>query len=138
MSQAPFLADPARGPEPFLLDASALLALGAGNQFLSGLVSRTHPQSNRFLYVPAMCLAAATAQRPALAAHIGGLEAIEVLNLGYDDASAAGAEIAEGADWQVAHALVAAGPSAEWPQGLPVLTVETGPYKARGISATPV
>jgi hypothetical protein len=126
------------GPVAVLLDTTALLALGAGNKLLSRLVVAAHAQSKRFLYAPAMCLAAATAQRPTLAAHIGALPAIEVLDLGFVEASAVGAVIAEGASWQLAHALTTAGPSVEWPRGLPVLTTEAGPYEARGIRTIPV
>lgn len=125
-------------PVAVLLDATALLALGAGNRLLSRLVVAAHAQSNRYLYAPAMCLAAATAQRPALAAHIGALPAIEVVDLGFVEASAAGAVIAEGGSWQFAQALASAGPSIEWPKGLPVLTTEVGPYEARGIQTIPV
>ena len=124
MSQEP--AGPGNAGPPGLaaviLDATALLALGAGNQFLSRLVVAAHAQSGRYLYAPAMCLAAATAQRPALAAHVGALPAIEVLDLGFAAAAASGAVIAEGVSWQLAHALTTAAPSLEWPQGLPVLT----------------
>jgi hypothetical protein len=120
-------------PEPgtrsaVVVDDTALVALGAGNQMMSRLVVAAHGAPGRYVYTPAMCLAAAVARRPRLGDHVGSLLAIHVVDLGFDGARAAGVLIAEGADWQHAHAVTAARPSPEWPTGLPVVTAAPDAY----------
>jgi hypothetical protein len=122
-------------PAAAVVDSTALLALGAGNQTMSRLVAVASGSARLHVYAPAMCVTAAVAARPALADHIGGLLAIQVVDLGFAAATAAGALIAAGADWRHAHAVAAAAPSAEWPSGLPVVTVAPDVYTAHGIQA---
>ncbi len=137
MTEVPEI-DTKADPRAAVLDATALLALGAGNQSLSRMVFAAHHDPERHLFTPALCLAAATAERPALAEHLGGLSAIEILDLGFVGASAVGKLIAQGEGWQLAHAMASAEESLEWPEGLPVVTADSGPYEARGHQIIPV
>jgi hypothetical protein len=121
-----------------VFDHTALLALGSGNQLASRLVVAAHGQAGRHVYAPALCVAAAVAQRPALADHIGALPAIEVVDLAYAGARTVGALIAGGLDWQACHAVDAARPSAEWPRGLPVVTTLPDLYRPHGIASIPL
>ncbi|HEV2087881.1 MAG TPA: hypothetical protein VGR21_06195 [Cryptosporangiaceae bacterium] len=105
-----------------VFDHTALSGLGAGTRFLSRMVDRAHYEPNRYVYAPALCLVAAVADRRGLADHVGALPALEVLDLGYAAASAVGELVAAEVDWRLAHAVQAATPNAEWPQGLPVVT----------------
>jgi hypothetical protein len=116
-----------------IVDHSALIALGTGNQVMSRLVVAAHDEPDLYLYAPAMCVAAAVAHRPQLGDHVGSLLAIQVMDLGFTDAQAAGVLIAEGADWRSAHAIAAAKPSAEWPSGLPVVTAVPDAYISQGL-----
>jgi hypothetical protein len=121
-----------------VFDHTALLALGSGSQLASRLVVASHGQAGRRVYAPALCLAAAVAQRPALADHIGALPAIEVVDLAYAAASTVGRLIAEGLDWQACQAVDAARPSAQWPRGLPVVTALPDVYRPYGIAPIPL
>ncbi len=117
-----------------VFDHTALVALGSGSQLASRLVVGAHGRAGRHVYAPALCLAAAVAQRPALADHVGALEAIEVVDLGYAAAGRVGRFIAAGADWRDAQAIEAARPTAEWLAGLPVVTAQPQAYQAYGIT----
>lgn len=119
-------------------DDSALIALGRGNQLMSALVVAAHHQPGRFVYAPAMCVAAAASTRPELAAHVGGLLAIRVVDLGFSGAAAVGVLIAQGVGWRRAHAVASARPSAEWPMGLPVVTANPGAYTEHGLKTIPL
>jgi len=121
-----------------VFDHTALLALGSGSQLASQLVVAAHGQVGRHVYTPALCLAAAVAQRPALADHIGALPAMEVIELGFTAAGSVGHLIADGADWQACQAIDAARPSAEWPHGLPVVTALPALYRPHGIALIPL
>jgi hypothetical protein len=116
-----------------VFDHTALLALGAGNQMASQVVTQAHGGTGRYVCVPALCLAAAAADRPALADHIGMLPAVEVIELGYASAAAVGRLVGDGMDWRAAHAADAARPSLEWPAGRPVVTGTPDPYVSLGI-----
>ena len=116
-----------------VFDHTALLALGAGSPMLSGLVSQAHARPGRYIYAPALCVAAAVAERPGLADHIGVLPALQVIDLDYPAAAAVGSFIAAGVDWRAGHAISAARPNAEWPNGRPVLTTAPDTYRDWGI-----
>ncbi len=68
---------------------------------------------------------AAVAQRPGLADHIGVLPAIQVVELDYPAAA--------GMDWRRAQAVDTGRPSAEWPNGRPVITTTPEPYSGWGV-----
>lgn len=116
-----------------VFDHTALLALGAGNQLVSQVVSQAHLQHGWYVYAPALCLAAAVAERPSLADHVGMLPAVEVVELGYAGATAVGKLVANGVDWRTAQAIDAARPSLDWPTGRPVVTTTPRAYVGRGI-----
>jgi hypothetical protein len=116
-----------------VLDHTALLALGRGNRLLSRLIDAVHRDPDLHVYVPTLCLAAATAQRPALADHIGALPSVEMIDLGYASASAVGRLIADGVDWRLAQAVDTARPDPEWPGGRPVVAELPRQYAERGV-----
>ena len=121
-----------------VFDHTALLALGSGNRMASRLVVAAHGQTGRHVYAPALCLAAAVAERPALADHVGGLPAAEVLDLDCAAACSVGHLISSRTSWQDAHAPDAARPSAEWPTGLPIVTTTPESYRGLGIATIPL
>lgn len=121
-----------------IFDHTALAALGSGNPALSRLVKDTNPSTDQYVYVPALCLAAATADRPALADHIGSLPAIHIMELAFSGAAMVGRLVAEGADWRMAHAVHVSRPSVEWPDGMPVVTAITDRYKGHGVATIPI
>jgi hypothetical protein len=75
---------------------TALLLLGRGHPVLSGLVAApAHRVPGRRVYVPALRLAAAVAERPALGEHALSLPAVEVIGLGFVYALTVGLLVAE-------------------------------------------
>ncbi len=116
-----------------VFDHTALLALGAGSRMLSGLVSQAHARPGRYIFAPALCVAAAVAERPGLADHIGVLPALQVIDLDYPAAAAVGSFIAAGVDWRDGQAITAARPTADWPTGRPVLTTTPETYRDWGV-----
>lgn len=117
-----------------VLDHTALAALGAGNRLTSRLVDAAYNKKNRHVFVPAMCLAAATAQRVGIGDHVGLLSALKIVELDYADACLAGQMIADGVGWEAAHAVAVGRPMAEFPEGRPVVTAEPERYKGRGVT----
>ncbi|GAA2440854.1 hypothetical protein ACFPFX_06290 [Streptomyces mauvecolor] len=117
-------------------DESALLALGAGNRLASQFVSNTDHAATRHVYIPALCLAAADAQREGVAEHLGALEAVDIVALDFAGASTVGALVRSGLDWRLAHAVHLARPSAEWPDGCPVLTADPDLYEGTPLVRT--
>lgn len=111
-----------------LLDDSALLALGRGYPALSGFIVDA-AAGRAELAVPALCLCAAEAQRPGIAAHIGALPVdIEALDL--SATIPVGRLISDGIDWRIAQAVAAALPNAVYPEGRVVLSVQPARYQA--------
>lgn len=104
-------------PIGVVLDHAALLALGAGHQRVSALVAAAHREPDRYVFAPALCLAAAVSRRSGLANHLGVL----------------GSLIAEGLPWEAAHAVDAGRPCAEWPTGRPVVTDSPDLYRGLGV-----
>jgi len=121
-----------------VFDHTALLALGSGNRRVSALVSQAHLQVGRYVYAPALCLVAAISQRPGLATHMGVLPTVEIIDLDYVASATVGALIAEGVDWEVAQAVDAGRPTAEWPTGRPVVTAGPRPYAGLGVEIIPI
>ncbi|WP_405099333.1 hypothetical protein [Micromonospora sp. NBC_01412] len=116
-----------------VFDHTALLAFGAGHRMLSGLVVQAHQAQGRHLFVPALCLAGATAERTALGEHVGALPAMEVVELGYSAALVVGRLVKQGVDWRLVHAVVLDCPEPEWPQGRPVLIDSPKAYAGLGV-----
>lgn len=114
-----------------VLDDSSLLALGKGYPALSGFIVDA-AAGRAVLAVPALCLCAAEAQRPGIAAHVATLP-VDIEPLELSVVIPAGRLIGGGVDWRVAHAVAAALPSAVHPNGRVVLSVDTGRYQGTGI-----
>ncbi len=114
-----------------LLDDSALLALGRGYPALSGFIVDA-AGGRALLMVPALCLCAAEAQRPGIAEHIGALP-VDIEPLDLSATIPVGQLISEGIDWQIAQAVTAALPSAVYPEGRVVLSVQPERYQATSI-----
>lgn len=112
----------------YVLDHTALSALGAGNRYVSRIVRAVHDEPDWHVFVPALCLAAAEAERRGVADHVGALPAIDVVGLGYATASNVGRLIAAGVDWRLAHAVATGRPTVEWPEGRPVVTAQPDAY----------
>jgi hypothetical protein len=117
----------------YVLDHTALSALGHGHRLLARLVDAAHHEADRHVYAPALCLAAAVAERPALGDHIGSLPAIEVIELGYASARAVGRLVAQGVNWRSAHAVDSGRPTVDWPDGRAVVTREPHVYAGLGV-----
>ncbi|NGN67162.1 hypothetical protein G5C51_25045 [Streptomyces sp. A7024] len=111
-----------------VFDRSALLVLGQGHRLTSEFVAKGAERHARHAYVPTLCLAAADAQRDGLAEHVGSLPAAEIVQLDYPAAVTIGSLLHDGVEWHHAHAVQVARPSAEWPDGLPVLTTTPEAY----------
>ena len=122
----------------FVLDHTALLALGTGTHRVSMMVEAVHHRPNWWVFVPALCLVAAAAERPGLDDHIGMLPAIEVIPLGYSATGAVSGLVHQGVDWRNAHAVHIGQPSAEWMDGLPVVTATPQAYRRRGVQTIAV
>lgn len=122
-----------------VFDHTALLLLGRGHPFLSGLVAApAHRVSGRHVYVPALCLTAAVAERPAIGEHVLALPAVEVVGLGIAHALAVGQLVADQMPWQCSHAVATCRPDPEWPGGRPVITTQPHQYEGRHIDVIPV
>jgi hypothetical protein len=122
-----------------VLDHTALLLLGRGHPFLSGLVAApAHRAPGRHVYVPALCLVAAVAERPAIGEHVLALPAVEVIGLGLAHALTVGLLISEQMPWQHGHALATCHPDAEWPAGRAVVTAQPQQYEGRHVAVIPV
>lgn len=125
-------------PFAVVFDHTALLALGAGSAALSGFVSKAHTEPDQYVYTPALCLAAAVAQRPGLADHLGLLPSVQVVELDYAGASAVGGFVASGVDWQAAQAITVGRPTPEWPRGRPVLSSSPTTYLGWNVRVIPL
>jgi len=118
----------------YILDHTALAALGAGNRQVSRIVRAVHDEPDWHVYVPSLCLVAAEAERRGVADHVGGLPAIEVVELGFAAASAVGWLVGGGVDWRFAHAVNTSRPTVDWPDGRPVITAEPDSYARWGVA----
>ncbi|MFF4282866.1 hypothetical protein ACFY0Z_29310 [Streptomyces kronopolitis] len=117
---------------PFLLDHSALLALGRGHRQLSGLIVAA-AEGKAHGHVSALCLAVAEAVREGIAEHVASLPGLEVEPLDLPAALDTGGLLAAGVDWRIMHAVHLARPSAEWPAGRAVLSFEPKLYEGTGV-----
>jgi hypothetical protein len=118
-------------------------ARDAGNSMASRLVTEAEKNPVQRVYLPALCLTAAEAERAGVAEHIGALPSVDITALDFAGAMAVGKQLradvhgddpekAEN-DWSGAHALHLARPSVEWPRGRPVLTRTPARYRGTGI-----
>ena len=120
--------------EGYVFDHTAVGLLGSGNQMVSFLVFSAHNRADRCLYVPALCLVAAEADRPGTRDHVALLPAVEVTELDFVAVSPVGRLIRSGVDWRIAHAIVSGQPTVEWPKGRPVVTAIPEAYDGHQIT----
>ncbi|MEZ0094648.1 hypothetical protein [Streptacidiphilus sp. EB129] len=120
------------------LDHTALAALGTGHHFLSHVIDEAHGDPERRVLVATACLTQAEQDRPGSAEHFGGLPALAFVDLDFTAACTIGALAAAGHPWAVAHAAHLARPSADWPDGLPLLTAIPHAYQDLGVRAFPI
>ncbi len=85
--------------------------------------------------MPTSSLVQAERERPGSADYFASLEALTFLPL---DLAAAGAVGRATLPWPHAHAAHAASPDVDRPQGLPLLTDDTGVYHGLGIRTYPL
>jgi hypothetical protein len=90
------------------------------------------------VYVPALCLAAAVAERPAIGEHVLALPAVEVIGLGFAHALTVGLLITERMPWQYGHAVATCRPDAQWPAGRSVVTAQPRQYEGRHVAVISV
>ena len=130
-------------PRAVVFDDTAALALGAGNNMASRLVTEAEKNPAQRVYIPALCLTAAEAERAGVAEHIGALPSVDITALDFAGVMAVGKQLRSDVgeddpekaenDWSGAHALHLARPSVEWPRGRPVLTRAPSRYRGTGI-----
>ncbi|GGM43721.1 hypothetical protein GCM10012275_13390 [Longimycelium tulufanense] len=128
--------------QDIVLDTTAVLAVGAQNRFASALIARALHDEWR-LIIPITCLWAAERQRRGMAWHflrpadVGGFAGLTGFALAELTAPAIVAITSEetfmGWDLDIAHAIQAALPSLDYPEGLAVATTTPDPYKASGL-----
>jgi hypothetical protein len=121
-----------------VLDHTAVLALGAGNRYLSSVVEAVHHRPDWYVAIPALSLIAAAADRPGIDDHIGSLPALEVVALDMSATGAVGSLVHAGVDWRAAHAVHLAQPTVEWPDGRPVVTTTPALYEAWGVGTVQI
>ncbi|MEU9446718.1 hypothetical protein AB0D42_39025 [Streptomyces sp. NPDC048304] len=107
-----------------VLDHSALLVLHNAHPVLLGLYIYAGGEHGS-LHVPGLSLYAATREPRGVGFHIGARELFIFEPFAPDSAVAAGTV---GADWRIGHALTMALPSAAWPHGRPVLSLQPELY----------
>jgi hypothetical protein len=108
-------------PLHVVLDETAMVAAGQGNILVSRLIHRAHAEPGWYLYAPACALVEADRARPGTAEHLTALPALTVLPLDLPSALAVAAGPA-GA-WGMPHALHAAQPTPERPDGAVIATM---------------
>ncbi|GAA1830519.1 hypothetical protein GCM10009682_56570 [Luedemannella flava] len=122
-----------------VFDHTALSLLGRGHRLLSGLVAAPlHSVPDRHVYVPALCLVAAVAERPLIGEHVLALPAIEVVGMGPTHALAVGLLLAQQTPWEFGHAIAVCRPDPEWPTGRPIITAEPKRYVGHHIDVIAV
>lgn len=110
-----------------IFDHSVLAVMGT-NRSVARIVVQAHAEGGRVFQVPAMCLAAAEAEKAGLTRHIGLLAQFEVHDLTGRQTGAVGALIALGLDWRKAHAVAMARDTRT-----PVITLQPEGYESFGV-----
>ncbi|MFI9788525.1 hypothetical protein ACIHEI_34175 [Kitasatospora sp. NPDC051984] len=112
-----------------VLDNTAMVAAGRGNQLASRLIHRAHAEAGWYLYAPACALVEADRERPGTAEHLAALPAVVVLDLDLPAALAVAADDT----WAQAHTRYAAAPTPERPDGAVVATVDPHRWKGQPV-----
>ncbi|MEU9442208.1 hypothetical protein AB0D42_15065 [Streptomyces sp. NPDC048304] len=118
-----------------ILDHTAVLALCRGHRLLSGLAVVEVDDPAQRAHVPALCLVAASLERPGVAAHVGALPGLEFLPLDFAGAAAVEQIVAAGLDWPLGHAVYAA--ASDTVEGQ-VLTAMPEAYDGTGVWAVDI
>lgn len=87
------------------------------------------------LYAPVLSVAAADVSRPGVLTYISGLRFIAVEAFDAEAATTATGLVRAGLDWAAAHAVHLARPSARFPGGRFLLSLEPGAYEGTGVRA---
>jgi hypothetical protein len=119
-----------------IFDHHALAAVGHGHRTLAGYVVQAHQDPLFVIAVPAVCLAEAARQRPAVSTHVAQLPAIEVQALdqiGADTMGRIAQTLRPAGGWPVLHAVTAA-----LTTGWEIATTHPEDYKGFGVPLLPV
>ncbi|WP_419996465.1 hypothetical protein [Streptomyces boninensis] len=127
-------------PRAVIFDDTALLALGAGTPSASRLVVEAETDPTLRVYIPALCLTLAEAERAGVADHVSSLPSVDITPLDFPAITAVAGRARDHAhgDWGGTHALHLARPSVEWPLGRPVLTRSPTRYRGTGVRTIPI
>jgi hypothetical protein len=112
-----------------VLDDPTLLALGYGNHATSSLIVRGHRNPELRLLVPTLCVMEADRKREGVGVHIGSLEMLHTVDLGFDGALVVAALSRKGLALGIAHAVHTAQPAPERPDGAVIATVAPENYE---------
>ncbi|MFJ9551745.1 PIN domain-containing protein [Streptomyces erythrochromogenes] len=126
------------GPIAAVLDHTTAAALHDPKDPYNEAVAAFYVQASGglgTLYVPVLSLTAGDTERPGLLAYINGLRFIEIEP--FDTAAALSATelLRAGHPWATVHAIHAARPSAGFPAGRYLLTLEPELYEGTGVQA---
>lgn len=113
-----------------ILDHTAVLALCRGHRLLSGLAVVEVDDPAQRAHVPALCLVAASLERPGVAAHVGALPGLEFLTLDFAGAAAVEQVVSASLDWPFGHAVYAAASGTVEGQ---ILTATPDAYDGTGV-----
>lgn len=111
-----------------VLDDTAMVAAGRGNQVVSRLIHRAHAEPGLFLYAPACALVEADRARPGTAGHLAGMPAIVVLDLDLP----AVLSVARETTWATAQVRYAIQPTPERPDGAMIATADPQRWRGQG------
>jgi hypothetical protein len=106
-----------------IFDHTVLAAMGTHQQVSDLIVEIDGSDRGEWVAVPAMCLAAAEAEKAGLTRHVGYLPALRIMPLDGRETDKVGALIGLGTDWRNAHAIAVARET-----GAPVVTLEPDGY----------
>ncbi|MEZ0094999.1 hypothetical protein [Streptacidiphilus sp. EB129] len=115
-------------PVRFVLDDTALVALGSGSRQASALVHRASTDPGIDLVAPTLCMLAAEDQRVGVAEHIGMLEVVRIGDLDFPGLMGVADFARSGMSWQAAHGLYMAQPAIDFPGFTLLATVEPDRY----------
>lgn len=110
-------------------DDTALLALGAGNRNASRLVVTAKAAPGRVLMVPTLCVTAADVARAGVGEYVAALPTMGTEDLALDGALAVSALVRAGFTQAHAHALHAARPTFDRPDGSVIATLTPEAYE---------
>ncbi|MFD5880888.1 PIN domain-containing protein [Streptomyces yangpuensis] len=126
------------GPIAVVLDHTTATALHDPKDPYNEAVAAFYVQASGglgTLYAPVLSLTAGDTGRPGLLAYINGLRFIEIEPFDTSAALSATELLRAGHPWAAVHAIHAARPSADFPAGRYLLTLEPELYDGTGVQA---